>query len=680
VSSLGLDRPVGALKGVGPALGERLARLGILTARDLLNHYPFRYEDYSQVAKIRDIRPGPVTVSGVIEQAAGRWAHTRKLYILEVIISDGTGTLKAVWFNQRFLKAKLIPGSNVVLAGKLEFRGGDMALQGPVIEFSDEPATGRIIPIYPETAGLTSKQISALVAQVLDLTSLLKDDLPEPVRLQHKLVGLGEAVKVLHQPATSQDIAAAKRRMAFEELFYLIVCGLVIKAEVATEPAHSINFDEGIAKDFTGKLGFTLTDAQRTAAWQILQDITRDHPMNRLLEGDVGSGKTVVAMLAATMAWAAGYQTALMVPTEVLAAQHAAKLAPLAEQLGYKLAKVSGKIPASQRKAITATIESGEVSLIIGTQALLSSDVTFKNLGLVVIDEQHRFGVQQRQLLKAKAGYLPHLLTMTATPIPRTLALTIYGDLDVSVMNELPPGRKSIKTKLAGESERKAIYAQVDAEIAAGRQVYVVCPLIEDSDALGFKSVAAEEKRLRQGPFKHRRIAGLHGRMKPEEKDDIMTQFAAGDIDILVATSLIEVGIDVPGATVMLIEAADHFGLATLHQLRGRVGRSEFQSYCYLFMSSQDANGSERRLRALERSNDGFRLAQIDLEERGAGQVYGLQQHGQLDLRFAEIGDVALTSEVRQAAAEFVSKSSNMVQYAGTVKRVNQLKAVTSLD
>lgn len=679
MSSLGVDKPVGALKGVGSTLGERLEKLGIKTARDLLQHFPFRYEDYSRVSKIRDIRPGPVTVSGVIEQAAARWAKTRKLNIMEAIISDGTGTLKAVWFNQQFLKSKLIPGTQVILAGKLEFRGGDMALQAPMIEFTDQPAAGRIIPIYPETAGLTSKQISLLVAQVIDASSELEDDLPETLREQHRLVGLGEAARMLHQPKASHEILLARRRMAFEELFYLIACGMVIKAEVATEPARAVPFEEQVAKDFTTKIGFTLTDAQRAAAWQILQDMTKDHAMNRLLEGDVGSGKTVVALLAATMAHAAGYQTALMVPTEVLATQHAANLSKVAASLGFKVAKISGKLPAAERREISQSIESGEVALVVGTQALLSVDINFKALGLVVIDEQHRFGVEQRQLLKAKAGYLPHLLTMTATPIPRTLALTIYGDLDISVINELPPGRRAIKTKVAAESDRKNVYAVVDAEIEAGRQVYVVCPLIEDSDILGFKSVEAEEKRLRLGPFSHRRMAGLHGRMKPEEKERIMAEFAAGNLDILVATSLIEVGIDVANTTVMIIEAADHFGLATLHQLRGRVGRSDLQSHCFLFMSS-DVGVGERRLRALERTSDGFRLAQIDLEERGAGQVYGLRQHGRLDLRFADIGDAALTSEVRKAAQEFVSKSSNMVQYPRTVKRINQLKAVTSLD
>lgn len=674
-----LETNVGLLKGVGPALAQRLERLNVTTARDLLLHFPYRYEDYSQVAHIRDLRPGPIVVAGVIEQVAARWAQTKRLHIIEAIISDGTGTLKAIWFNQRYLQTKLVAGQSVVLAGRLEFRNSDLALQSPQIEFTNDSAKGRIVPIYPETAGLTSKQISALVEQIIATSTLLPDLLPDDLRIAAGLMTLSEAVTALHLPQISHDIERARRRMAFEELFFLIACGLMIKQEVAKEPARRLVFDEAVARNFTAQIGFDLTDAQRKAAWQILRDIDQAHAMNRLLEGDVGSGKTVVAALAATMAQAAGYQTALMVPTEVLANQHAAKLAPLAAKLGYRVAQMSGKLPLAKRREVLEQISSGDVSLIVGTQALLSKDVNFHQLGLVVIDEQHRFGVEQRQLLKAKAGYLPHLLTMTATPIPRTLALAIYGDLDISVIDELPPGRKPVKTSVVRESGRSKIYDLVDAEIEQGRQVYVVCPLIEESDALDFKSVETEEKRLREGPFSHRRMAGLHGRMKSDEKERIMAQFAAGEIDILVATSLIEVGVDVANASVMMIEAADRFGLATLHQLRGRVGRGSAQAYCYLFSSSNIGAG-DRRLAALEHTNDGFRLAQIDMQERGAGQVYGLRQHGRLDLQFADIGNTKLLAEARLAAQAFVGDGARMLQYPGSVERINQLKTVTSLD
>ncbi len=677
MATQGLERTVKTLDGVGPAVALRLERLGITTIRHLLLHFPFRWEDYSQVAKIRDLKPGLITVAGEIEQVAARRAKTRRLHILEAIISDGSGTLKAVWFNQPYLLQRLHQGTQVILSGKLEFRNNDYALQSPNVEFTDRPAEGHIVPVYPETAGLTSKQISALASQVIDLTDELLDELPDPVIKNHKLIPLAQAVRQLHQPQSSSQLAAAKSRMAFAELFLVIACGLIIKSELATEPAQPIKFQESVAKQFTSALDFELTDAQRKAAWQVLQDITLEHPMNRLLEGDVGSGKTVVAAMAAVMAAAGNYQTALMVPTEVLAAQHVARLKPLLEPLGYQVAGAAGKIAAAEREQLTAGLKSGTIKLVIGTQALLSSELEFERLGLVIIDEQHRFGVEQRQLLKAKAGYLPHLLSMTATPIPRTLALTIYGDLDISVIDELPTGRKPIITKVISEFERPQLYKSVDAEIEAGRQVFVVCPVIEESDTLGVKSVTAEVERLRRGPFSHRRIALLHGRVKSEAKTAIMAQFAAGEFDILVATSLIEVGVDVPQASVMMIEGAERFGLATLHQLRGRVGRSHHQSYCYLFSSTSEISP---RLRAMERSHDGLRLAQIDLQQRGAGQIYGLRQHGKLDLRFADTGDAKLLASVRQAAKDFVGLGPEMLKYEATMARINQLKTVTSLD
>lgn len=677
MASQGLNRPVAVLKGVGPALAQRLQRLGITTAGELLQHFPWRYEDYSGVAKIRDLKPGFITVAGNIEHVSYRRAQTRRLYILEAVISDGSGSLKAVWFNQPYLRPKLQTGTAVVLSGKLEFRNNDYALQSPTIEFSDQPAEGRIVPVYPETAGLTSKQIAALIDQVIDLADELVDDLPQPTIAALKLSSYSATVRQLHQPSSAQKLAQARRRMAFAELFLVMACGQIIKQELATEPAHPIKFQETVAKQFTVGLNFQLTDAQRRAAWEVLQDMTRAHPMNRLLEGDVGSGKTVVAAMAAVMAAAAGYQTALMVPTEVLAAQHLDRLRPLLASFGYQIAAAAGKMTSDKRRQIAVGLQTGAIKLVIGTQALLSSDLDFQRLGLVIIDEQHRFGVEQRQLLKAKAGYLPHLLSMTATPIPRTLALTIYGDLDISVIDELPAGRKPIITKVVPEANRSELYQHIDQEIAAGRKVYVVCPLIEESDTLGVKSVSAEVERLRQGPFAHRRIAVLHGRVKSEAKTKVMEQFATGEFDILVATSLIEVGVDVPDASVMVIEGAERFGLATLHQLRGRVGRSSHQSYCYLFSSVSDITP---RLRAMERSHDGLRLAQIDLEQRGAGQIYGLRQHGKLDLRFADLGDLQLIATARRAARDFVGLGPAMLQYKATMTRINQLKTVTSLD
>lgn len=675
-----LESRVEQLKGVGSVLAKRLERLDIATVGDLLTHYPRRYEDFSKVVTIAQMQPGPVTIRARIEQVAGRWARSRRLHITEAVLSDGTGTIKAVWFNQAFLGRQLHRDQEVIVAGRLEFKGNDLALQSPTVEpATGEGAVGRIVPIYPETEGIGSRQLERLVELALPLADELPDRLPEPVRRQHDLPDMAWTVRQLHRPTSLTELARAIRRQAFEELFFLMVTGLVLKQEIETETARPIAFKAELAQEFVAGLGFELTDAQRAAAWQILQDMEATRPMNRLLEGDVGSGKTVVAALAMLMALGGGYQAAVMVPTEILARQHHERLAPLFEAFDFRTNLLVASLPATEKRQVIEAVATETPQVVIGTQALLGGQLEFGHLGLAVVDEQHRFGVGQRLALKQKAGYLPHLLSLTATPIPRTLALTVYGDLDISIINTLPPGRLPVVTKLVDEAGRTKLYQEIDREIAAGQQVYVVCPLISESDILGLKSVEAEIDRLRRGPFQHRRLEGLHGRLTGADKTKIMADFRAARFDILVATSLIEVGVDVPAASVMIIEAADRFGLATLHQLRGRVGRSTHQSYCYL-LSENQAPAARQRLRALERTADGFRLAQIDLELRGAGQIYGLKQHGQLDLRFADLGDTKLVAEARQAANTFAKDPAVVLQYPEVVKQINQLKAVTSLD
>jgi ATP-dependent DNA helicase RecG len=666
--------PVGRLKGVGPTVAKKLSRLNLNTVGDLITHYPRRYDDFSQVIPIRSARPGQITVRGEIKQIASRRAANRRLTVTEAIISDSTGTLKAIWFNQPFLAQSVPVGSEVYISGLLEFKNNDMALRSPAVEKVDSEtrSTARIVPVYPETEGLSSKQLRALILPLLPDVANFPETLPRRVIDSAGLVSRGQALSDIHFPRNSYALEQARRRLAFEEVFELVLAGLVIKKEIQTESAPVIPLDVNVAKDFVARLGFKLTDAQRKAAWQILQDITRSHPMNRLLEGDVGSGKTVVAAMAAVMALSAGYQSALMVPTEILARQHHARLSPLIAAMGFQVELVLG----SGTKTSPLT---GNPSLIIGTHALLSEKIKFNRLGLIVVDEQHRFGVGQRQALKQKAGQLPHLLSMTATPIPRSLALTVYGDLDVSVIEGLPPGRGQTVTAVVKPSDKEAVYRRVDAELSAGRQAFVVCPLIEESDKLGAKSAVAEAERLASGVFKHRRIGLLHGRLSGDQKNAVMERFAAGNIDLLVATSIVEVGIDVPNATVMLIEGADRFGLATLHQLRGRVGRSGHDSLCYLLYDNLTPGVAER-LGALERTGDGFRLAQIDLELRGPGEIYGLKQHGVLDLRLADIGDVRLVALARELAEEFLQKPTALVRYPYLKAKVNALKAVTSLD
>jgi ATP-dependent DNA helicase RecG len=664
-------------------MAEKLDRLGLATAGDLIHHFPRRYDDFSKIIPIRAMRPGNVTFKGEVERVAGRYARARKLHLTEAIIADGTGTVKAIWFNQPYLAKSITTGTAVMVSGELKFKNNDLAMQSPAIE-AVEPGkiakdTARIVPIYPETEGLTSKQLRGLIQPLLPLAATTEESLPESVVNSAKLLPLGRALKEIHFPSSQPMLARARNRLAFDELWYLMLTSLVIKHEVMTEIAPAIPFQVEAAKSFIDALDFELTPHQKQAAWEIFQDMTKPHPMNRLLEGDVGSGKTAVATMAAVMAMASGYQAALMVPTEILARQHEAKVGTLLKRLGYESVLVSGRQSAAERKVAAAKIEGGAPLLVVGTQALLGESVSFANLGLVIIDEQHRFGVEQRSNLKAKAGRLPHLLSMTATPIPRTLQLTVYGDLDISVILGLPPGRTPITTKIVEGKKRDEAYGFINAQIEAGRQAFVVCPLITASDTIVARSATAEFDRLRQGPFKHRRLGLLHGRLKSEDKQSVMADFAAGKLDILVATSVIEVGIDVPNATTMIVEGADRFGLAALHQLRGRVGRGAHASHCFLVTESK-APGTTDRLRALERTQDGFRLAQIDLELRGPGQIYGLRQHGDLDLQLADVGDAKFLSHVRNEALKFLSQPGVMLKYPQVAAKVNSLKAVTSLD
>ncbi len=677
---MNLDVRVETLKGVGKSASIKLEKLGIKTVRDLVHHFPRRYDDFSNIIPIRMMKPGLVTFRGEVVNIASRRARTRRLSITEAVISDGSGTVKAVWFNQPFLSKQYPVGSNVMISGKLEFKNNDLALQSPAIEGDSDASkhTGRIVPVYPETEGLTSKQLRNFIMPLLPLIDV-QENLPANVVSKYKLMDRTKAVVELHAPTSESALKKARHRMAFEELFFIIAASQVIKKEIKSEEAPKIQFQVSVAQEFVKSLKFDLTNSQRQAAWQILQDMNTDRPMNRLLEGDVGSGKTVVALLAAVMAVKSGYQAAIMVPTDILARQHEKTLSAILGHLGVNSVLLLGRQTAADKKAALEKIKNGTAQVVIGTHALLTEAVNFKNLGFVVIDEQHRFGVEQRQKLKLKADRLPHLLSMTATPIPRSLALTVYGDLDLSIIDELPPNRQPVATKVVKPADRDVAYGFIDKQITEGRQVFVVCPLIEDSDTLGSKSVTAEVERLRKGPFRHRKIGVIHGKLKPVERDEVMQQFAKGDLDILVSTSVIEVGIDIPNASVILIEGAERFGLAALHQLRGRVGRGTHHSYC-MIASDSNAPGVMERLQALERTQDGFRLAQIDLELRGPGQIYGKRQHGLLELEMADLGDSRLVSQVREAASSFVSDGENMLQYPQVVERINRLKAVTSLD
>lgn len=675
------ESPLTDVKGVGDELAKKFAVLGVKNVRDLIYYYPRRYDDYSNVLPVGKIKPGVVTIKAVIKQAKGRYAR-RGLHITEAVASDDTGSVRIIWFNQPYRAAALKNDQEYYISGEFALKAQRLSIMNPSVELvSSFPVnTARIVPIYRETKGFKSAQIRKAIAQVLPLLDQMPETLPGWIIKHYKLISHADAVKTMHFPESPAALIAARQRLGFEEVFGLTLAALLNKYELLHDEAISIPFDEKLAKDFVKHLPFTLTDAQRKAVWQIYQDMEKTQPMNRLVEGDVGSGKTVVAAMAAVMAMKQGFQVALMAPTELLARQHAETIHALLDPLGmaHEISLLVGGLKPTQKKAAQERIKSGEMRFIIGTHALIQDKVDMHRLGFVVVDEQHRFGVEQRKALQAKAGHALHVLNMTATPIPRSLALTLYGELDISVIDVKPAGRKIIKTKIVSPNSRKQLYEKIEDELAAGRQMFVVCPLVSESDALPAKSAEQTYEELRKGVFKHRRVGLLHGKMKPDEKDAVMQQFANHELDILVATTVIEVGVNVPNATVMLVENAERFGLAQIHQLRGRVGRSEHQGYCYLMMG--DSSEPSRRLRALESSSDGFALAELDLEIRGPGAIYGTMQHGQLDLRIAKLTDVKLIAAARTAAQEFIDRDENLVQYKELHSRINRLRAVTNLN
>lgn len=678
---MSLDDSVTVLKGVGPALAAKYGVLKIKTVADLIDTLPRRYEDYSQVTPIDALQPGDVSLKAVITSAVGRYVR-RGMHVTEAVADDGGGAVRLIWFNQPYRADALKRGQEYFISGTYGLGRGRLSITNPSVELvSDFPVnTARIIPVYRETKGLTSAQLRAALAQVTPLIRRLPETMPEWLIREQRLMSRAAAIKAIHFPDSAEALEQARYRLGFEEIFQLVLASLLTKAELHIETAPPVPFVPEVAQSFVAQLPFKLTDAQRKVVWQIYQDMALDTPMNRLVEGDVGAGKTVVAALAALMVLHHGHQVALMAPTELLARQHADTLYKLLGSVGQaeQVGLLVGGMKPVQKKAARQAIGQGLTRLMVGTQALIQESVDMRNLELIIIDEQHRFGVEQRKTLMAKAGHMPHVLSLTATPIPRTLALTLYGELDISVLNQKPAGRLPIITTIESPNSRTQLNQKLDTELAAGRQMFVVCPLIEDSDTLEAASAEATYEEFSKRYFKHRRVGLLHGRMKPDEKELVMQRFVRHELDILVSTTVIEVGVDVPNATVMLIEGADRFGLAQLHQLRGRIGRGEHQSYCYLMMSDSAKPG--RRLQALERSQDGFKLAELDLELRGPGAIYGHLQHGQLDLRIAKLTDTALIEAARQSAQKFLDIGENLLQYKQLHNHVKRLQAVTNLN
>ncbi len=675
-----VDDSLTVVRGVGPELAKKLAVLGVRTIDDLLRYYPRRYDDYSLVTPIAKLHPGVVSIKAVIKQVRGRYAR-RGLHITEAVASDEGGSVRLIWFNQPYRAASVKPDAEYFISGTFELSHMRLSIMNPSMELvSAFPlSTARIVPVYRETKGLKSNQIRKIVGNLRNMIAALPETLPSWLIEQQQLISRSQATLSMHFPEDAEHLAQAKRRLGFEEVFELSLASLMNRAELVKDEALTIPFKEDLAKEFVSHLPFTLTDAQRKVIWRIYQDLQKTEPMNRLVEGDVGSGKTVVATMAALMAMEQGYQVALMAPTELLARQHADTIYNLLKPLGYEdqVGLLVGSLSAKQKQIARSKLAQGEIRCIIGTHALIESGVNMQQLGLVILDEQHRFGVEQRKALQAKAGHALHVLSMTATPIPRSLALTLYGEMDIAILDTKPGGRKIIKTKICSPNSRAALYEKIELELVKGRQMFVVTPLITESTGLNALSAEQAHKQMTQA-FKKYRVGLLHGKLKSDEKTRVMEQFIRKELDILVSTTVIEVGVDVPNATVMLIENAERFGLAQMHQLRGRVGRSEQQGYCFLMMG--DSSRPSRRLLALESSSDGFALAELDLEIRGPGAIYGTMQHGALDLRVAKLTDTKLIASARHAAEAFISQREDLLQYPSLATRVERLRAVTNLN
>ena len=676
-----LTSPLTDLKGIGGAAEKKFAVLGIKTIGQLIDTYPRRYEDYSHLLSTAQLEPGMVTIQASITSVSGRYIR-RGMHITEAVAADESGSVRLIWFNQPYRATSLKIDQAYYISGTYELKSQRFAIQNPSLELvSDFPVnTARIIPIYKETKGLSSRLIRSAMSQALPLIRHLPETIPQWLISERQVVSYASALEAIHFPTSGEQLEDARRRLGFEEVFQLTLAALINKQDNGHEESVAVPFKVDLAREFVSHLPFKLTDAQRQVIWQIYQDLQAKEPMNRLVEGDVGAGKTVVAAMAALMALAEGWQVAIMAPTELLARQHAQTLYTLLEPLGYSqtVTLLVGSLSQAQKVTARAAIASGNAQFLVGTQALIQDSVDVHRLALVIIDEQHRFGVDQRKALQAKAGHMPHVLSLTATPIPRSLALTLYGELDISVLAVKPFGRKPIITQIVSPNSRVDLYKTIDLELKAGRQLFVVCPLISESESLALNSAEKTYDEMKKGAFKHRRVGLLHGKMKPAEKTAIMGQFVAHELDILVSTTVIEVGVDVPNASIMLIEGAERFGLAQAHQLRGRVGRGTDQGYCYLMLSDSKPPG--RRLRALESSNDGFKLAELDLELRGPGAIYGSMQHGQLDLRIAKLTDTELISSARQAAQKFLSSGENLLQYNHLAQSVAKLRAVTNLN
>lgn len=686
---MNLDTPVFQLTRVGKATAKRLKNLGIETVRDLIFYLPFRYEDYGNIIFIDQLRPGiKTTIKGKIQLIQNKRSPRQRKFLTEALVADQSGTVKIVWFNRNYLTKYLKPGMELYISGSPSLYSHELYFNNPLFESVKEIKTvhtSGIIPIYHLTAQITQKQLRFLISLALKCFPQIIDWMPEEIIKNFNLCSLSRALQQVHFPQSNNDLQKARRRLQFNELFLLQLFSEKAKLSLKNSPAYKINFDESLTKKFVQNLPFVLTNAQRRVSWEILSDLQKSYPMNRLLEGDVGSGKTVVATIALLNAWQSGYQSSMMAATEILAKQHFKTISVFLKKWSINVALLTREECKLNEKEISKKellnkIEEEEVDVVIGTHALIQKVVQFSKLALIIIDEQHRFGVGQRKALRYQdKKIIPHFFSMTATPIPRSLALAFYGELNLSIIDEMPKGRKRVLTKIVNEKDRAKAYKFIAEQINKKRQVFIVCPLINKSDKLGVKSVEEEYKKLQQKVFSKFNIAMLHGKMKNEEKEEIMRKYREGSIDILVATSIVEVGIDIPNANIIVIEGAERFGLAQLHQFRGRVGRGKHVSYCFLFTYNQNQK-TRQRLQALVDSYDGFSLAEKDLELRGAGEIYGTRQSGIDSLKIADLTDYQLLKEAKKAATFVMDNSEDLSLYPFLKKKFDSFQKSVHLE
>ncbi|MBI3588833.1 MAG: ATP-dependent DNA helicase RecG [Candidatus Liptonbacteria bacterium] len=713
---LTLGTPLSRIAFITPRFLKSLEKLGLRTVQDLIWHFPSRYEDFSQIYNIGDLEPGQhATICGLIKDVELRRSFRRRMAIVEAVIEDETGSIKAVWFNQPYLKNTLKVGRMMNFSGKVGISESEIYLPHPDYELTtsserqETKHTGRLVPIYPETRGLTSRALRFIVQPILKNLETLREFLPREILASMNFPEINEAIQNIHFPLNVEEVEQIKKRFAFQDLFLLQLFNLEQKLRLAREKAPQIKTDIEYVREILGVLPFELTTSQKKSLWEIIQDLEKDHPMNRLLQGDVGSGKTVIAALSALIAARNGFQAAFMAPTEVLVNQHFKTMKELF--LGIAKKKPESYLPplglltasgakiffpelnsesGPKKLEIQKKILSGEVKIMIGTHALIQKTVKFNNLGLVIIDEQHRFGVRQRaELVGHEARSMkhetrdinPHLLSMSATPIPRTLMLTVFGDLDISVIDELPAGRKNIVTKVVAPENRNQAYGFIKAQVLSGRQAFVICPRIEKSEMrqetwkdinmAEVKSVKEEYEKLSQKIFPDLKVEMLHGQMKAKEKEKIMNEFRDGKIQILVSTSVVEVGVDVPNASIMMIEGSDRFGLAQLYQFRGRVGRGEHQSFCFLFTDSEGET-TRKRLEAIVKAKSGFELAEVDLKIRGPGEFLGQSQTGLPDLAMRGLQDLNLIKASREAAVKVLKTDPALKKYRALKERLDE--------